>query len=79
VLSGHEHNYERLIVDGIPYFVNGLGGGTIYPIVNSLPESQFSYYANYGAMRVDASQAEMSFRFYDRTGTLIDSVQMTKP
>jgi hypothetical protein len=47
--------------------------------VNSLPESQFSYYANYGAMRVDASQAEMSFRFYDRTGTLIDSVQMTKP
>ena len=79
VLSGHEHNYERLVVDGIPYFVNGLGGGTIYPIVNSLPESQFRYFANYGAMRVDASQAQMSFRFYDRTGTLIDSVQMTKP
>jgi tartrate-resistant acid phosphatase type 5 len=79
VLSGHEHNYERLIVDGIPYFVNGLGGDAIYPFVNSLPESQFRYYANYGAMRVDASQAEVSFRFYDRTGTLIDSVQMTKP
>ena len=45
----------------------------------ALPESQFRYYANYRAMRVNASQAEVSFRFYDRTGTLIDSVQMKKP
>jgi hypothetical protein len=78
-MSGHEHNYERLIVDGIPYFVNGLGGGAIYPFGNSLPESQKRYYGNYGAMLVNASQTEMSFNFYNRTGTLIDSVQMTKP
>ena len=79
VLSGHEHTYERLSVDGIPYFVNGLGGGAIYPFGNSLPESQKRYDANYGAMLVDASQAEMSFKFYNRTGTLIDSYQLTKP
>jgi tartrate-resistant acid phosphatase type 5 len=49
VLSGHEHNYERLLVDGIPYFVDGLGGGGIYDFGIPLPESQFRYNANYGA------------------------------
>ena len=27
VMAGHVHKYERLEVDGIPYFVNGAGGG----------------------------------------------------
>jgi len=27
VMAGHLHTYERLEVDGIPYFVNGAGGG----------------------------------------------------
>lgn len=26
VLSGHDHTYERILRDGIIYFVNGLGG-----------------------------------------------------
>ena len=26
VLTGHDHIYERLLVNGIPYFVNGIGG-----------------------------------------------------
>ena len=26
VMAGHIHSYERLEVDGIPYFVNGVGG-----------------------------------------------------
>ena len=32
VLAGHDHTYESLLVDGIPYFVNGLGGGRIYEL-----------------------------------------------
>ena len=30
VLSGHDHTYERLSVDGLPYIVNGIGGKSIY-------------------------------------------------
>ena len=26
VLAGHDHVYERIVRDGFPYFVNGLGG-----------------------------------------------------
>jgi tartrate-resistant acid phosphatase type 5 len=79
VLAGHDHTYERLSVDGIPYFVDGVGGGAIYNFVNILPESQFRYNANYGAMLVTASETEMRFEFTNRTGVLIDPYQLTKP
>jgi len=29
ILSGHDHDYERLEVDGLVYFVNGVGGRSI--------------------------------------------------
>lgn len=40
VLSGHDHNYERLEVNGITYIVTGGGSSVLYPISNRLPESQ---------------------------------------
>ena len=30
VLAGHDHSYERLAVDGLPYVVNGSGGRPLY-------------------------------------------------
>jgi tartrate-resistant acid phosphatase type 5 len=79
VLSGHEHTYERLLVEGIPYFVNGVGGGGIYNFGNPLPESQFRYNADYGAMLVTASEKGVRFEFHNRTGTLIDQYDLSKP
>jgi tartrate-resistant acid phosphatase type 5 len=79
VLSGHDHTYERLLVDGIPYFVDGVGGGGLYNFVNVLPESQFRYSANYGAMLVTATGTDLRFEFYNRTGKLIDQYELTKP
>ena len=78
VMAGHEHNYERLLVDGIPYFVNGVGGGGIYDFATALPESQIRYNADYGAMRVTASPTEVLFEFTNRTGKLIDQYQLKK-
>jgi tartrate-resistant acid phosphatase type 5 len=79
VLTGHDHTYERLLVNGIPYFVNGLGGGGIYNFINVLPESQFRYNADYGAMQVTATPANLHFEFYSRTGKLIDQYEVKKP
>ncbi len=79
VLAGHDHLYERLLVSGIPYFTNGAGGGGLYDFVNILPESQFRYNANYGAMLVTASGTQVTFEFYSRTGKLIDSYQVMQP
>jgi len=79
VLSGHNQVYERLLVDGIPYFVNGVGGGGIYNFGDPLPEDRFRYNANFGAMLVTATETEMLFEFYSRVGNLIDSYRIVRP
>jgi len=63
VLSGHDHHYERLEIDGIPYFVQGISGAQIYDIYNILPESQVRYNETYGALLVDATPQQPRFRF----------------
>jgi predicted phosphodiesterase len=40
VLSGHDHNYERLLVDGIVYLVSGGGSSSLYSSSGRLAFSQ---------------------------------------
>lgn len=72
VLSGHDHTYERILQDGVSYFVNGLGGGPIYLFGTVVSGSQFRYNKDYGAMLVEADQVTLTFNFFSRTGELID-------
>lgn len=74
VLAGHDHTYERIIQNGIPYFVNGLGGSSIYTFTATpVPGSLARYNADYGAMLVDADSTSITFQFLARTGTVVDS------
>src|SRR5262249_17802344 len=78
VLTGHDHDYERLIEGGLPYFIDGLGGESIDDWVRpQRPGRQIRYNGNYGAMRVDASDTQIQFQFFARTGQLIDTYTMT--
>ena len=79
VFSGHDHTYERLLVDSIPYFVDGAGGAVLYSFGNPLPETQFRYNTDHGAVLLTASETELLVEFYNHTGTLIDSYRQTKP
>lgn len=72
VLSGHDHHYERLLINGIPYFVNGLGGGAIYAVGTTLPESQAHFSGTHGAMRVTATIEALTFEFITRNGEVVD-------
>ena len=72
VLAGHDHTYERLEVDGLVYFVNGLGGGSRYLFTIPLPSSEVRYRSDYGAMLVEASHERIIFRFINRKNDLID-------
>ncbi|HEV3136871.1 MAG TPA: metallophosphoesterase, partial [Pirellulales bacterium] len=74
VISGHTHNYERLIENNFPYFVDGLGGqSVISPFDAPQPGSQVQYNADFGAMLVSADTTQIKFQFFSRTGTLIDT------
>jgi len=63
VISGHAHVYERLEVDGLPYYINGLGGASRYLFGMPLPESKFRYNKNYGLLRCEANQSYMKIWF----------------
>jgi hypothetical protein len=73
VLAGHDHTYERIVLGGFPYFVDGLGGASIYTFSTPVPGSQVRYNSDYGAMLVEASASHISFQFIARTRVVIDT------
>lgn len=77
VLAGHDHTYERLSVDGLTYFVNGLGGNSQYVFGPPVPGSLVRYRDGFGAMRVTASRTAIIYEFIGVNGTLIDTYTET--
>ncbi len=73
VISGHDHDYERINSNGLPYFVNGLGGQEKYAFNDSIPGSMSRYNGNFGAMHVVATKTEMVFRFINILNDTIDT------
>jgi hypothetical protein len=79
VLSGFFHVYERLLVEGLPYFVNGMGGAYISGFGAADAGSIVRYEEKHGALLVDADHARMTFRFVNRDGRIVDEYALTKP
>ena len=77
VLTGHDHTYERVLIHGFPYFVNGLGGRSIYEMKKTVSGSKIRYNEDYGAMDVVADEAKMTLRFVTRTDSLVDTFILT--
>lgn len=73
VLAGHDHTYERLFIDGLPYFVNGLGGKSLYSFGTPVAGSHVRYRDDYGAMLVEASDTCLTFQFINRQKAIIDT------
>jgi hypothetical protein len=78
VLAGHDHNYERLVIDGLPYFVNGLGGKSRYPFRLIQPGSEVRYNRSFGAMLVEATTETISFQFITTKGQVVDRFEVKK-
>ncbi len=79
VLAGHDHTYERLVIDGLPYVVNGLGGNpNRYYFFTPLPGSQVRYREAHGALLVEATSEVLFFQFINTLGEIIDSFTLTK-
>ncbi len=75
VLTGHDHDYERIMRNGIVYIVNGLGGVSLYPFPHKTPVkgSVKRYAANYGALKVEADAHHLTFQFITVDGKVIDT------
>jgi hypothetical protein len=60
------------MLNRFPYFVNGVGGYSLYGFGIPVSGSQVRYNADYGAMRIAASNSRITFEFINRAGTMID-------
>lgn len=73
VFAGHDHTYERIMRDGIVYFVNGIGGADRYPIGTPIPGSEARFNADYGAMLIEATTDTITYTLAARTGVIHDT------
>jgi hypothetical protein len=72
VLSGHDHDYERVESDGTTFIVCGLGGAPTYQFGPALPGTRARLEGGFGAGLVEVGAAHMRFRFRTVDGALID-------
>jgi predicted phosphodiesterase len=83
VISGHRHNYERILINNLVYFVDGLGGDSKVGFNSTVAGSQKRYNSDYGALKVteseDGTTSYLTFQFYNTSGTRIDNYQLQKP
>jgi tartrate-resistant acid phosphatase type 5 len=79
LLTGHGHNYERLLVGSLPILQSGLGGSTPRAFVSpAVTGSQFRYNTKNGALRITATAERLQAIFYAFDGAIIDNVTYTK-
>jgi 3',5'-cyclic AMP phosphodiesterase CpdA len=77
VIAGHDHLYERVQANGLPYFVNGAGGKDLYPFKPwPVQDSAVRYNQDYGAQLINATAQCLNISFFSRAGKLIDSVTL---
>ena len=77
VLSGHDHLYERGIVDGMPYVVSGGGGAPLYKVKVSRPYSRKSESVHHF---VDAvlTRASLAITVTRADGTVVERCGLPK-
>jgi hypothetical protein len=76
VLAGHDHIYERITVQGLPYVVIGLGGYSLYGFVETVAGSEVQYNAKYGAGLIEADSTRLVARFFNGDGERIDELTL---
>ncbi len=77
VMSGHEHNYERINRDGVSYVVNGLGGT---PYIRGFKKeargSVVRYNDQFGALFLTIGQESLKFKFVTIDGRTVDAFEV---
>lgn len=79
VFSGHDHSYERLEIDGLPYMVNGLGGAKRYFFLgDGIPGSKKRFSKQHGAVLTCTSSDAAWLAFITVDGGLVDQFELNK-
>lgn len=73
VISGHDHDYERIDRAGMPYVVVGVGGKRLYDFKSTVGGSQVRVANRHGALLIEAGDNRATARFVTAEGSVLDS------
>jgi 3',5'-cyclic AMP phosphodiesterase CpdA len=74
MLSGHEHNMQRLRpIGGLTQLISGAGGDGRYPVEEGDRRLAFANDSDYGALRLELRPGRARFSFIDDDGRTLDS------
>lgn len=76
VLAGHDHQYERNHVDGLPYVVQGLGGASLRIMDDRLPTSQVAWTKEYGATLGELRGDVLTLTTFSVAGDVVDTLRL---
>jgi len=76
IYTGHNHQYERVLTNGLNYVTIGLGGGRIDGFVTPIAGSVARYNATYGAVRLTVTETNFSSDFINIFEEVIDSFKL---
>ena len=77
VLAGHDHSYERGMVDGLAYLVSGGGGAPTYPVKKPAASSR-RYESVRHFVEASATAAVIQFRAIRPDGSVIERCALRK-
>ena len=72
VLSGHEHNYERISTGGTTYVVDGAGGKDLYDLSDPVAGSRARFDDGFGALFLWAGDRTLTGEFWSVGGVRVD-------
>jgi hypothetical protein len=72
VLSGHDHDYERIWFEDVTSVVVGIGGVDLRDFGCVVAGSQVRFAEDYGALKVSASETEMVAELHTVSGEVVD-------
>jgi hypothetical protein len=81
VIAGHNHNLQRMDVNGLENFVVGSSGNTLYSITGP-PQGavgQFYNTTDFGFLTVDATPTSMTMTFLSAGGVVLDMSVIPEP
>lgn len=80
VLSGHDHDYERIVRDGLNYVVDGAGGAKLYKCKakSKLVEGSLGCHKTFGALFIYANKEQLLCVFRTPSGKILDTFTIRK-
>lgn len=78
VLSGHDHNYERIVLDGVTYVVSGGGSAVLYGETGRVEGSQ-DFHRRTHFVLLEIGELRIELTAIDLSGNVIDQTTIVVP